>query len=158
MGGFCAKRLTFVSIETGYFTGLCNWIRWIRPFLDNGAVQLGGHWRALTPCWSVLRWPVQHFHSFCVRVCVFLCVKVIAASKALGIQLGSLSPLLHLPLSDISSSSCLIPTPPKTCTPVRLCALSSLRSPASPFISAHHYAQQQSWYISKHFIQMSDER
>lgn len=71
--GFCAKRLTFVSIETGYFTGLCNWIRWICPFQDNGAVQLGGHWRALTPCWLVLRWPEQHFPSFCVRACVFVC-------------------------------------------------------------------------------------
>lgn len=29
--------------------GLCNWSWWIWPFLDNGAAQLRGHQRALTP-------------------------------------------------------------------------------------------------------------
>lgn len=49
---FCAEWLTFVSIETGveiFQCGLCNWIWWIRPFRDNGAVRLRGHQRALTP-------------------------------------------------------------------------------------------------------------
>lgn len=36
---FCAEWLRFVSIETGvrFQCGLCNWMWWIGPFLDNGA-------------------------------------------------------------------------------------------------------------------------
>lgn len=56
LGMLCPEWLTFVSIETGvrFHCGLCNWIWWIRPFMDNGAVELRGHQRALTPCWLVV--------------------------------------------------------------------------------------------------------
>lgn len=102
------------------------WFMWldlmIRPFLDNGAVQLRGHRRALTLCWITLchhmlqqiEWCwmtssslllTQSNFSFTVCLHVRVCVQTVWF-QSLGDPIWQASPLLHLPLSDISSSSC----------------------------------------------------
>lgn len=114
LGMLCPEWLTFVSIETGvrFQWGLCNWIWWIWPFLDNGAVQLRGHQRALTLYWLLWRqdlllqteqrwltFPHLPFPSFlCVHgcMCVFVCMWC-------RIQFVLSFSLL---LSEISTSSC----------------------------------------------------
>lgn len=155
--------------------GLCNWIWWICPFLDNGAVQPRGHQRALTPCWPMLQLPfaaagwsaLAEFSTSCslpltqsnfscifvpTCVCVFLCTSG-AHPKAFGIQFGS-RPLLHLLLSDISSSSCsLHPNSSHNLHPPTAPTLPFEEEPCLfPFISPLYCAQQQSRCISKHFI------
>lgn len=51
--GMLSCRMTHICFHRNrrFQCGLCNWIWWICPFLDNGAAQLRGHQRALTPCW-----------------------------------------------------------------------------------------------------------
>lgn len=133
------------------------WFMWldlmIRPFLDNGAVQLRGHRRALTLCWIMLchhmlqqiEWrrltfldlPLCFSHSLTFPLlCVHVCVQMVWFQQPWGSNLAaesSPSPptVKHLLLFLLSSSQLLTqPAPLPAPTPLLR------RSPAS-FFSSH---------------------
>lgn len=164
-------RMTHICFHRNrrFQCGLCNWIWWICPFLDNRVVQLWGHQRALTPSWPRLHPPVDaagwaalpdFFTSFSlplalphlficfVYTCVF-CVRLAQVPKPWGSNLAAWV------LSFTSRCQTSPPLPALLIQPTASYSnLSPHRrgSPASLLSSPLHCAQQQSWCISKHFI------
>lgn len=166
--GMLLCRMTHICFHRNrrFQHGLCNWIWWICPFLDNRVVQLWGHQRALTPSWPMLRPPVDaagwtdlshcliffFIYIFCVHVCVFVygCRRFQSLGDPIWQPESSPSPpaVRHL-LLFLHSSSWLLTQPTASYSNL----LPHQRgSPASLLSSPLQCAQQQSWCISKHFI------
>lgn len=109
--GMLSCRMTHICFHRNrrFQRGLCNWIWWICPFMDNRVVQLWGHQRALTPSWPMLHPPVDaagwaalpdfftssslpltlpHFlYILCTRVC--FCVWLAQIPKPWGSNLAA---------------------------------------------------------------------